>query len=180
MIAKNLVYQKSAKGSEAIATRRHGLSPKLRSLLILIDGKRDYQELARISNTLGDTEQLLGQLLDEGCIEPVPKAARAAAALAPKVAVPVPIHASASASAPAPAAAPASSVSLADARRHAVRRLIDIVGPNADEICMRIESARSVADFLAAVAQAEAMVRQFRGVNSAAEFAADMKAHQPS
>lgn len=176
MIAKNLVYQKSAKGSEAIATRRHGLSPKLRSLLILIDGKRDYQELARISNTLGDTEQLLGQLLDEGCIEPVPKAARAAAALAPKVAVPVPIHAPAS----APAAAPASSISLADARRHAVRRLIDIVGPNADEICMRIESARSVADFLAAVAQAEAMVRQFRGVNSAAEFAADMKAHQPS
>lgn len=176
MIAKNLVYQKSAKGSEAIATRRHGLSPKLRSLLILIDGKRDYQELARISNTLGDTEQLLGQLLEEGCIEPVPKAARAAAALAPKVAVPVPIHASAS----APVAAPASSISLADARRHAVRRLIDIVGPNADEICMRIESARSVADFLAAVAQAEAMVRQFRGVNSAAGFAADMKAHQPS
>ena len=175
MIAKNLVYQKSAKGSEAIATRRHGLSPKLRSLLILIDGKRDYQELARISNTLGDTEQLLGQLLDEGCIEPVPKAARAAAGLVPKVAVPVPIHASS-----APAAAPASSISLADARRHAVRRLIDIVGPNADEICMRIESARSVADFLAAVAQAEAMVRQFRGVNSAAEFAADMKAHQPS
>lgn len=174
MIAKNLVYQKSAKGSEAIATRQHGLSPKLRSLLILIDGKRDYPELARISNTLGDTEQLLGQLLDAGCIEPVPKAARAAAALAPKVAAPVPIHGSAS------AAAPATSISLADARRHAVRRLIDIVGPNADEICMRIESARSVADFLAAVAQAEAMVRLFRGANSAAEFAAEMKSHQPS
>ena len=49
MIQKNVVYHKSAKGAEAIATRQHGLSPKLRSMLILIDGKRtDGRLLKRI------------------------------------------------------------------------------------------------------------------------------------
>ena len=168
MIAKNLIYQKSAKGSEAIATRQHGLSPKLRSVLILIDGKRDLQELIRISGMLGDTELLVGQLLDQGCIEAVGKTTQSAG----PVSAPAPMSSG--------AAAPSSAVSLIEARRYAVRRLIDIVGPNADELCMRIESARSVSDFIAAVARAEAMVREFRGANAASAFAAEIRAHQPS
>ena len=173
MIQKNLVYHKSAKGSDAIATRQHGLTPKQRSMLIMIDGKRGFDELVRISHALGEPEQLLSQLLDEGFIEPMPGAA------------PVP-HAAAPHSAPAvntgPASLPAgtTAITLKEAQRYAARKLTDILGPNAEEICIRIESARNLHDLQVAVARAEGMVRQYKGAQKAADFVADLHAHMPS
>lgn len=172
MIQKNLVYRKSAKGTEAIATRQHGLAPKLRSLLILVDGKRGFDELKRLSQVLGDTEELLGQLLEQGFIEPVESAANAAASSAAPPAFRSP------ASAPAPlAAAP---IKLIDAQRFLSRRLTDLLGPNADELCLRIEAARNLKEFQAAVGRAEGVLRQYRSAQTAAEFAADVRAHMPS
>ncbi len=161
MILKNLVYQKSPKGSEAIATRQHGLAPKLRSLLILVDGKRGFEDLEKLSQ--GDTGELLGQLLDDGFIEPTAAAA-----------------ASAVRTAPAPLAPMASAISLADAQRFAVRRLTDMLGPNAEELCMRIEAARNVHDFMAAMARAESVVRQFKGADATAQLIAEFQAHRPT
>jgi hypothetical protein len=63
------VFQKSEKGSQAIAKRDHALAPKLRSMLILVDGKRSMEELAKLSVALGDTQQLLAQPLEQGYIE---------------------------------------------------------------------------------------------------------------
>lgn len=161
MIQKNLVYHKSAKGTEAIATRQHGLTPKLRSMLILIDGKRGFEELGKLSHLLGDTEQLLGRLLDQGFIEP---------------------SATPASSAPAPLAAAQAHhpVSLTEAQRFAVRRLTDIMGPNAEELCLRIEAARNVHDLHIAVARAEGTLRQFVNSHAAAEFMADIQAHMPA
>lgn len=166
MIQKNLVYHKSVKGTEAIATRQHGLAPKLRSILILIDGKRSFEDLAKLSQMLGDTEQLLGQLLDQGFIEPGAAAAPAA-----------PVS-----SAPAPLAAAKGhhAVSLTEAQRFAVRRLTDIMGPNAEELCLRIEAARNVHDLQVAIARAEGTLRQFVNSHTAAEFMADIQAHMPA
>ena len=42
---KDLTYRKSTLGSEAIAKRQPGLGPKQRSMLILIDGKKGFDEL---------------------------------------------------------------------------------------------------------------------------------------
>lgn len=167
MIQKNLVYHKSAKGTEAIATRQHGLGPKLRSMLILIDGKRSFEELVRLSSMLGDTEELLGQLLDQGFIEPnaeAPSRAATQPATAP----------------PAPIAAAAAPISLPEAQRFVSRRLTDLLGPNADELCLKIESARTVKDFQSAVARAEGILRQYKSANAAAEFAAEVQAHMPA
>jgi len=167
VIQKNLVYRKSAKGTEAIATRQHGLGPKLRSLLILVDGKRGFEELVRLSQILGDTEELLGQLLDQGFIEPVAGTTAAAAPVA------------APASAPAPlTAAPA--IKLIDAQRFVSRRLTDLLGPNAEDLCLRIEAARNLKEFQAAVGRAEGILRQYKSAHTAAEFAADVQAHMPS
>jgi hypothetical protein len=166
VIQKNLVYHKSAKGTEAIATRQHGLTPKLRSMLILIDGKRGFEELAKLSHLLGDTEQLLGQLFDQGFIEP-------GSAAAPST--------TPASSAPAPLAAAAHHpISLTEAQRFAVRRLTDIMGPNAEELCLRIEAARNVHDLHVAVARAEGTLRQFVNSHAAAEFMADIQAHMPA
>ena len=120
-------------------------------MLILIDGKRTFDELARLSQALGEIEQLLGQLFDQGFIE--------AAATAPAAAV--------------AAAAPA--VSLPEARRYAVRRLMDLLGPNAEELCMRIESARGNNDFQIAVKGAEGLLRQFRGAQAAQDFSTQIQ-----
>ena len=173
MIQKNVVYHKTAKGAEAIATRQHGLTPKQRSILIMVDGRRGFEELARITQALGDPDQLLGQLLDAGLIEPVAGSA-----------APAPAASEAPAATTTPAAldsiAPLPTVTLKEAQRFAVRRLTDILGPNAEDFCLRIEAARNVHDFQVAVARAEGMVRQFKGSNKAAEFAAEMKAHAPS
>jgi hypothetical protein len=166
VIQKNVVYHKSAKGTEAIATRQHGLSPKLRSMLILIDGKRTFDDLAHLSQMLGDTDELLGQLLDQGLIEP--------GAVAP------PAHAhAATTSAPAPLAG-AAALTLAEAQRFASRRLTDLLGPNAEELCLRIEAARNVHDFHVAVARAEGMLRQFVSAHTAAEFSAEVHSHMPA
>lgn len=55
-VIQKLMYHKSAKGTEAIATRQHGLTPKLRTMLVLIDGKRSLEDLAKLSPQ-DDTEQ---------------------------------------------------------------------------------------------------------------------------
>lgn len=166
MIQRSVIYQKSAKGGEAIATRQHGLAPKLRSMLILIDGKRSFEELERLSSMLGDTEQLLGQLLEQGLIAP-----GASAAPAPAVV---------SAPTPLAAAARKAPVDLADAQRFVVRRLTDILGPNAEELCLRIEAARNPHDLHSAVARAEGILRQYVNSSVAAEFMAEAQAHMPA
>lgn len=162
MFRKDTIYQKSAKGIEAMATRQHGLPPRLRSTLILVDGKRSFQELANLAATFGDAEQLLSQLSADGFIEEASGA----------VAVPSP--------SPAPTATPAApALSLPEAQRFAVRRLTDLVGPTSEELCLRIEACRNAQEFLAAVSRAESLVRQFRGPETAAAFAAEMQSHRP-
>lgn len=162
MIQKNLVYRKSSKGSEAIATRQHGLTPKARSMLILIDGKRGFGELAKMGQVVGDPEQLLSQLLEQGFIEPAPAAAPAASAGG------------------AAAAANERKFSLAEAQRFASRKLFDLLGPSSEPACLRIESARNTQDFLAAIAFAEIMVNDVRSSKVAGQFAAEMESHMPS
>ncbi len=63
------IYRKTDKGAEAIALRERSLPQRLRACLILVDGKRPFGELARLSAALGDPENLLAQLLDAGLVE---------------------------------------------------------------------------------------------------------------
>ncbi|WP_043479695.1 hypothetical protein [Janthinobacterium sp. HH01] len=57
------IYDKTAKGREEIATRRDGVAPRLRSLLVLIDGRRTEEELLRNVAGLGLTIAALHELL---------------------------------------------------------------------------------------------------------------------
>lgn len=173
MIQKNLVYHKSSKGTEAIATRQHGLVPKLRSLLILVDGKRGFDELVRLSQVLGNTEELLSQLLDQGFIEPVSGQSAAAATHTGQATRTAPT------TAPSPLAV-AAPIKLIDAQRFVSRRLTDLLGPNAEDLCLRIEAARNLKEFQAAVVRAEGILRQFKSAHTAAEFAAEVQAHMPT
>ena len=164
---RNVIYQKSAKGAEAIATRQHGLGPRQRSLLILVDGKRGPDELAKLAGMLGDAEQQIERLAADGFIEPG--------------AVAAPTQAAASAAARLqPAQSPGGGLTLVAAQRFAVRKLTDLLGPTAEEICLRIEGTRNVAEFNAAIARAEGMLRQFAGTGTAANFAAELSTFRPT
>lgn len=146
----NAIYQKSAKGREAIANRQSGLAPKLRSTLILIDGKRGLGDLAPYAGSVEAAAQILAQLEAEGYVE------------VSFVAPPPPAPAAPAAPTPAPGA------SRAALQKAAVRKLTDAVGPMAEEICMRIEAAKSAADLDAGIARAENLLRQVKG-DAAAE-----------
>jgi hypothetical protein len=157
VINKSALYRKSAKGTEAIAHRQHGLGPKMRSLLILIDGKRNFDELGRLSGTIGETQQLAEQLLADGFIEQA-----AVEAVAVK------------------AASPADAKALPHAKRFAVHRLTDVLGPMSEQLCMRIESTRTWEEFAAAIVHAEDMVRGIKGPQLAATISAEIQAHRPA
>lgn len=163
-MSKIQIFRKSAKGAEAIATRQHGLSPKQRSMLILIDGKRNTEELQRLSAVLGDTAQLMAELTAGGFIEPT----EIDAATPPLRAAP---------EEPSPES---TRLPLADARRFASRALTDLMGPMAEQLCLRIESARDAAEFQAAVTRAELTLREVRGAGVASSFAAAVANHSPA
>ncbi len=65
-----MIYAKTALGLEEIKTRQHGLAPRMRQLLILIDGKKDSQTLATMVSGL-DFDQSIDALLNIELIEQV-------------------------------------------------------------------------------------------------------------
>jgi hypothetical protein len=80
-MSDELIYVKSKKGTEEIDKRSHGLPPRARQVLILLDGKRSIEEVAEMLS--GDeTLALLDDLFAKGFIEeqqgaPVAKASEA-------------------------------------------------------------------------------------------------------
>lgn len=154
---KDTTYRKTTSGSEAIAARHPGLSQRHRSLLILVDGRRNTRELATLASGFGDVEELLQPLLNQGFIEPVAERKAAAAAATP--------------SAPAAAKAP---VPFVQARSVAVRRLTDLLGPSAETLCIKLEAARSAEEFRATLKRVEAILREAVGAQRAAQFLSDV------
>jgi len=165
MVQKIAVYRKSARGTEALATRDPVLSMRLRSLLILVDGKRSTDQLARLSPSSEEVQQAFAQLLELGMIEPLHPPSGAAAG--------------GEEASPSAAAAPARIVTLQEAQRAAVRGLTNLLGPTADDLCMRIESARTAQDLQVAIKRAEVAIRTARGSQAAADFMADMQTRRP-
>lgn len=153
---KDTTYRKTTSGSEAIAARHPGLSQRHRSLLILVDGRRNTRELATLASGFGDVEELLQPLLNQGFIEPVADRKPAATAATPAT----------------PAGAKAAP--FVQARSVAVRRLTDLLGPSAETLCIKLEAARSADEFRAALKRVEAILREAVGAQRAAQFLSEV------
>ena len=175
MFDKTAMYHKSARGAEAIAARSAALSPKQRSMLILINGRRPFAELAQLGQGLGDPELLMTQLAEQGFIE-------AASATAGATTEPAPLLPAAGprGAAPSPRLGPTElAVPLPQAKQFAVRRLKDMLGPTADDLCLRIDNARSPQEFRAAIRRTETELREIVGPQLAQQFAADVEKQRP-
>lgn len=155
------IYRKSEKGSEAIATRGYGVSGKLRMLLILVDGKKNVEELTRLAAGMGESAALVQQLEAEGLIE----LASSGPAAAP-------------AGGPAATAAPGADISRA--KGLATRLLVELLGPHADDLAMRIEAAKDVPQFVDAMKRAYVVVRDVKGKAAADTFGAAVEVQMPA
>lgn len=69
------VLHKTGKGVEEIQTRKHRLEQKLRTVLIVVNGKATGAELVKQFEQMGDVTPMIEQLLAGGFIQPAAGAA---------------------------------------------------------------------------------------------------------
>ncbi|MCD6732376.1 MAG: hypothetical protein LT103_02100 [Burkholderiaceae bacterium] len=144
------VFQKTGKGADELRTRRHGLGPRLRQLLILVDGRRDIAELSRMLPGPELGEQL-AQLEQGGFVaRPFDAGSPQAGGIAP--------------AASGPAAAPAAGAEeLRALRTRVTRALLDTIGPNGDDLAIRIERAHTIDELRALLPAVLSVVEACRG-----------------
>jgi hypothetical protein len=123
----SLLFHKTPKGEEEMAHRSHGLSPRARSLLIMVNGKVTGEELKKRGDALGGGVDLFQMLAEGGYIEPI-------AAQGDEI---------------APAAAtPQLNPGHQEAVRFASHFIVESLGPAYDELGGRIESCRDPAQLM--------------------------------
>lgn len=179
---KNTLLVKTEKGRDAMARRVPELGPRLRSMLIMVDGKRSVSELDKLGAGLGGGAALLEQLLGQGWIAPldgsVPFQNTApfvdsqpfpSTAPTPVAAVAVP-PAPPPATPPAPAPPAPATLPFADARRLVVRFVNDQVGPMGEETAMRIESCKTASELQAQLPRIRDALKNFRGTGTVQRF----------
>ena len=148
-----IIFRKTAKGAAEIETRAHRLPPRMRSTLILVDGKRDAEDLRALVTQQAD--ELLNALLEQGFVEAVGETVR-------------PLDAPAAAPPPSPAPV----VDVTPLRKLVVRALNDELGPSAEGLAIRIEKVRTVEELRPLMSQAVQLVVAARGRAAAEAFAA--------
>ncbi|HMQ71033.1 MAG TPA: hypothetical protein PKA84_04630 [Rubrivivax sp.] len=151
------LHRKTDKGRLEMATRASGLPPRLRSALILVDGQRDDDTLVGLLQP--DGADRLQALAAGGFIEAVAMPSSAAASTP-----------SARESA-TPAASSAPQVDFVEHRRAAVRTLVDLIGPHADDLALRMEKAADAAALDPLLVLACRRIEAVRGKSSAQVYA---------
>ena len=147
------VYIKTAKGAEEIASRSHGLSSRVRAMLIIVDGRRNATVLLAQNPERGEAESHLAVLLDGGFI---------AAVNQPAAAEPPPAAAFQPASAP-----PAD---LATLKQYISSTLHDVLGPDADIFTVKVESAKNLPELRTLSEKLVDVIRNAGGKKKAEEF----------
>jgi hypothetical protein len=159
------IFRKTDKGQAEIETRQYRLPPRLRTPLIMVDGRRTDGELRKV---IGDpADEVLTTLLQQGFIEAIAQ-----------------VPATAPAQAVSPAAAPvaarpaaAATATFEEVRRLAVRLVIDQLGPGGEALAIKIERARNAAELRQLLDAAHQLIRGARGSSAADGFASSFPQH---
>jgi hypothetical protein len=185
------IYRKTRIGQDEIETRALRLLPRMRGLLIVVDGRRDEAELQAL---LGyEPSAALRELLAYGLIETVSARGASAPNAGPgtdaragannTAAAPMPVAAAAPgafpsstetrSTAPDAAVAPAfDPATFEQLRKVAVRALNDTLGPAAETAALRMERAATEAEWRAALEKAVSLIATVRGAAAGRAFAA--------
>jgi hypothetical protein len=184
-------YRKTSKGIREIETRECHLSPRLRTALILVDGRRGDSELRRM--IFSEADETLRALLEQGFIEAVAAAAPSTAtatvpgslgaATVPGSFAAATVPGSLDPAAPrqtvpgelAPTTVPAelrtlTGKALEQLRRDAVRAFADAVGPMSEALAIKMEKARTHDDLRPLLGMAMNIILNTRGSKVAGDF----------
>lgn len=174
---KNTLLVKTDKGRDAMARRAPELGPRLRSMLILVDGKRNVAELDKLGAGLGGGAALLEQLLEHGWIAPHDPNGQPFQSTAPLAdSPPAPVAAPALSTAPpstaaaAPAATGSPTLPFLDARRLVVRFINDVAGPMGELTAIRVESCKTAAELQAQLPRVREALQNYRGAATVQRF----------
>lgn len=136
------IYVKTEAGAQELRTRERRLPPRLRTMLLLVDGSRSTALLQRSAQQLGAPEDFLAQLQAMGLIAVQEVPAKAPAAEGP-----------AAAREPGPAAAPAGPEARLDeaqrfraAQKYMNDTVVDAMGIRAFFFTLKLEKCFSRAD----------------------------------
>lgn len=174
-----IVYRKSAKGLEEIQTRANRLPPRARSALILVDGLRSDEDLAKLIQV--QAAETLALLLEQAFIEVVAQITTAAATpVSAARAAPTPARPAAAAAATPTSPAPENQAPPAAAyktvQRESVKRMTELVGPAAETLAIRMERAKDIDELRPLVLQARNLIASVRGQRLADEYVAGLSA----
>lgn len=77
------ILAKTSAGAEEIATRSRRVPTRLRTVLIIVDGRRSVQHLSESAAALGNIREALAELRDMGLVAPVENIAHSVQAVEP-------------------------------------------------------------------------------------------------
>ncbi len=200
MIDSDIVFNKTALGTDEILRRTVGLPSDLRSLLLLIDGRRNVQALRSISIAVRESEAPLLFLEDNGFIERIGGSSvvpitqrRPVAPIAPPAPQAYPTNSAAPAYAPRPVqpqpvpmqpqpAQPAmqpypqqqqyvpQSVVLGDIKGALIQFVSTTLGSDAGHAIGRIQGARDLPELQAVARRIYEVLKEYSGVRVAEKF----------
>lgn len=146
-------HRKTAKGQTEVETRANRLQPRLRQVLILVDGRRSDEEFAKM---LPGAPELLAELEAGQFVEVV--------AMSLDQAAPRP--------APPPLAPPPPPRTFEQRRGAAVRNFIDLVGPMSEALAIKMERTTTLAELRPLLEVARSIIANARGAQAAADYTA--------
>ncbi|MDM7942840.1 MAG: hypothetical protein QUV35_09440 [Hydrogenophaga sp.] len=171
---KNTLFGKTAAGREALTTRPAGLGPRLRALLIMVDGKRNLAEFEKLTGSEATAVASLQELMSAGWVEMVgadglPKVLVAAAPAPAAVSAPPTLQPGNAQ--PEQLAAPvAATLPFSEARRQVVRFINDQLGPMGETLAIRAEGCKTPADLQAALPRIRDGLKSFKGPGAVQQF----------
>lgn len=179
---KNTLFAKTDQGREALTSRPPNLGPRLRSLLIMVDGKRPVGEIDKLLGGEGSAAPLLEQLQAAGWVAQV-DAAGYPVLHAIEGAAPDQATVPAGLSRPAPVAdtapAPLTTLPFSEARRLVVRFINDQLGPMGEPLAMRIEACKTPADLQIALPRIRDGLKNFKNSATVQRFDEELVARLP-
>ena len=186
----HLIFSKTPRGAEEISTRSAGLTLHTRRVLIMVDGKRSVAELSQYARA-GEILDVLSQLESAGLIvrpaptlppppvAPPPAAGPATIGGAPTTRGLEAVRGPATIKRPRTLSSAVTEggeapqrtvITLEEAKRRAVRELLDRVGPAGDDMARRIERCDTPELFRDRVREAERLIAGFVGDAAAQDY----------
>lgn len=133
----SIILGKTRRGADELAQRTPAVSQKLRSVLILIDGKTAYCELLRKFSFMPQCDEHIAWLLQQGFVQAI---TAMPVAVAPLAATP-----DTAAALPIPASHPPSALS---ARNALLALAHDLLGPHAGAVVQRLKDTEDTREAL--------------------------------